>query len=196
MTDITFTIESKSDQLNAMDIIACERVIRIRAVTVVKGDQPVSVYFDGDNEKPWKPSLGMRRVLSTAYGLESDQWIGKHAALYFDPDVTWAGKKVGGIRVRALSDISKEGLKMSQAISKQKRVELFISYLEPVISEYPVDKFDKAAPTMIKMMTEGTKTLQQIIAQCQKTGTLTKAQLEYLEQAAPIETETDEDEEM
>lgn len=194
--NVSEAIESKSDQLNAMDIIACERVIHISAVTVVKGDQPVSVFFDGDNNKPWKPSLGMRRVLSTAYGLESDKWIGKHVALYFEPDVTWAGKKIGGIRVRALSDISKQGLKMSQAISRQKRVELFIDYLEPPVSEYPEAKFDKAVPTMIKMMVEGTKTLQQIIAQCQKTGTLTKDQLEYLESAAPIDNNDNEEEEM
>jgi lipoate-protein ligase A len=156
----------------------------------------VSVFFDGDNNKPWKPSLGMRRVLSTAYGLESDKWIGKHAALYFDSDVTWAGKKVGGIRVRALSDISKQGLKMSQAISRQKRVELFIDYLEPPVSMYPEDRFAKARPTMIKMMESGEKNLQQIIAQCQKTGTLTEGQLAILEAAAPIDNNDNEEEEM
>lgn len=194
--NVSEAIESKSDQLNAMDIIACERVIHIREVTVTKGDQPISVFFDGDNNKPWKPAKCMMRALSTAYGLESDKWIGKYAALYFEQDVTWAGKKVGGIRIRALSDIDKKGITMSQAISKQKRVELSIEYLEPPVVMYPEENFKKALPTMIKMMTDGTNSLQQIIAQCQKTGTLNERQLAYLEAAAPIENNDNDEEEM
>ena len=32
---------------------------------------------------------------------DMDQWCGHSIVLYFDPDVTFSGKKVGGIRVQA-----------------------------------------------------------------------------------------------
>ncbi len=35
---------------------------------------------------------------------DSDDWIGKQIVLYHDPSVTFAGKLVGGIRVRKVSD--------------------------------------------------------------------------------------------
>ena len=187
--DISTTLEAKSDQLNAMDIMSCQRVIRIRRVDVKAGDQPVSVFFDGDNNKPWKPSLGMRRAMARAYGNESDNWIGKHVELYFDPEVTWAGKAVGGIKIKAVSDIAAEGINMSIQISKQKRSPLFIARLEVKADEYPSDRFAKALPIMAAKMEAKEMTLQQVIAQCQKTGILTQEQTQALEAAAPVDNE-------
>ena len=34
---------------------------------------------------------------------DSDEWVGKRVVLYADPNVMYAGKRVGGIRVRAAS---------------------------------------------------------------------------------------------
>jgi hypothetical protein len=48
---------------------------------------------------------------------------------------------------------------------------------------------------MAEKMANGDMTLQQVIAQCQKTGQLTAEQVTQLEQAAPIEVH-DEDEVM
>lgn len=197
MTDVSFAMEAKSDQLNAMDIIGDEgRIIRIRAVEVKQGnEQPVWVYFDGDNSRPWKPSKGMIRILAGAWGKESSAWVGRSAHLYCDPDVMYAGKKVGGIRIRALSDIDKNGARFSITINRQKREPFQVQYLDTTRPTYPEDKFASALPTMIEKMQNGEMTLQQIISRCQQTGDLTADQLAKLEENAPKDIElTEEDE--
>jgi hypothetical protein len=35
------------------------------------------------------------------YGTDTDGWIGREIVLYFDPMVIYAGKRVGGVRVKA-----------------------------------------------------------------------------------------------
>ena len=185
MTDVTFALEAKSDQLNAVDIMAAERVIRIRDVQVKKGEQPVWVFFDGDNKRPWKPSKGMLRILAGAWGQESKNWIGKHAQIYYEPSVIYAGKPIGGIRIRALTNIDPKGLNFSLAINRSKREPYPVPLLVVNEKPYPDAAFDKAFPAMTKKMQDGDMTLQEVIAQCQKTGTLSARQLERLEEKAP-----------
>src|SRR5574337_263090 len=103
MIDLRPTIEPKSDQLNADDLIAGPRTIRVRDVKAVKEDQPILIFFDGDNEKPYKPCKGMRRVLVKAWGADGHKYIGKSMTLFCDPDVTFGGAKVGGIRISHVS---------------------------------------------------------------------------------------------
>jgi hypothetical protein len=187
MADIRGTLEAKSDQLNATDIMGIDLVIRIRAVVVGGGkEQPVSVYFDGDNNRPWKPSKGMRRVLAAGWGWESDNWIGKSVKLHFDASVKYAGKEVGGIRVKAMSDIDQRGMVVVEAINRQQRVPVNVAYLDTRMPAYPADKFAAALPTMASKMQSGEMTLQQIVAKCQQTGQLTSEQLTELEKFAPV----------
>lgn len=193
MTDVTFALQAKSDQLNGVDIMGAEPIIRIRDVKVKQGDQPVSVYFDGDNNRPWKPSKGMLRILAGAWGRDSSQWVGKSAKLYFDPTVMYAGKEVGGIRIRALSDICERGLMFALTINRQKREPYHVPLLVVKEDAYPDDKFSKAFPVMADKMQKGEMTLQQVIAQCQKTGRLSKEQLKQLEEVAPVEIHENED---
>lgn len=193
MSDIGFALEAKSDQLNAVDIMGAEPVIRIREVRVKSGEQPVSVYFDGDNNRPWKPSKGMLRILAGAWGRDSSQWVGKYAQIYFEPSVLYAGKEVGGIRIRALSDIDPRGLSFALTINRQKREPYHIKRLEVQAAEYPADRFAKALPVMAKKMHDGEMSLQQVIAQCQKTGQLSPEQLAQLEAAAPVVIDNDDE---
>ena len=196
MSDVSFALEAKSDQLNAVDIMGAEPVIRVRDVKVQKGEQPVWIYFDGDNNRPWKPSKGMLRLLAGAWGRDSKQWVGKYARLYFEPTVKYAGQEVGGIRIRSLSDIDARGLTFALTINRQKREPYHVPLLVVETAEYPADRFAKALPVMSEKMRNGEMTLQQVIAQCQKTGQLTGEQLAQLEQAAPVEIHDDEDEVM
>lgn len=181
MTDITFALEAKSDQLNAVDIMGYEPIIRVRDVKVTQGDQPVRVYFDGDNNRPWIPSKGMLRLLAGAWGRNSKDWIGKHAKIFFEPSVRYAGKEVGGIRIRSLSDIPQQGLSFVLTINRQQRVQYQVPLLIVESSEYPQDKFDAALPKMLETLRDGKMTLQQIIAHCGKTGTLSSEQIKLLE---------------
>ena len=104
MPDISHTIIAKSDQLNAGDL-AQPIVVEVRAVRVTGDEQPVVVEI-GDGHQPWKPCKGMRRLLAKCWGTNTDTWTGHRVELYNDPNVTWAGERVGGIRVSAISGIS------------------------------------------------------------------------------------------
>lgn len=106
MNDMAPFIAPKSDQLNADDLIAGDRIITITGVRLdSSAEQPCEISFDGDDGKPWRPCKTMGRVLVKAWGPDSQKYVGKSVHLYRDPDVTWAGMKVGGIRIRALSHI-------------------------------------------------------------------------------------------
>lgn len=193
MTDISFALQAKSDQTNAVDIMGSEPIWRIRQVDVKQSsDQPVWIYYEGDNNRPWKPSKGMLRVLARAWGNDSQNWVGKCVQPYFEPSVTYAGQEVGGIRIKALSDIPESGLQCIVTISRTKRQPYHVQHLKIEQAEYPQDKFQKGLPKMIEMMQSGEWSLQQVIAQCQKTGQLTQDQLAQLEKNAPIETQDDE----
>lgn len=105
--DVTKAIEPKSDQLNSDDLLTGPRTIRIRDVKVAPGqEQPVWIYFDGDGNKPWKSSKTGTRTLAAIWGPDASKWIGLHCTIYCDPDVTWGGMKVGGIRVSHMEGLT------------------------------------------------------------------------------------------
>jgi hypothetical protein len=194
MANFMQTLEAKSDQLNATDIMGIDLVIRIRDAQLTGSkEQPLSIYFDGDNNRPWKPSKGMRRVLAAGWGADTDNLIGKYVKLHFDSSVKYAGKEVGGIRIKAMSDIDKRGIVVVEAINRQTRIPVNVEYLDTTQPDYPADRFEKALPVMVEKMQAGEMTLQQVIAQCQKTGKLSAEQLAALESAAPVMVEADED---
>lgn len=192
MTDIGFALEAKSDQLNYDDIADTNVVITISEVRVRKGDQPVWVYFHGCNNRPWKPSKGMIRILAAAWGRDSSKWVGKSAELYGDKTVRWAGKEIGGIRISALSHINTNGISAMLTVSRGKRHEFRVKYLDMKRPTYPQDMFDKALPTMIKKISSGQLSIEQVVSQCQKTGDLTTDQLKALESSIPVKIGEDE----
>lgn len=107
MSDMLQTIVPKSDQLNADDLIGDRKItITITKVKLSPGEQQsVSISFEGDNGKPWKPCLSMRRVLVSIWGKDSANYIGKKVTLYCDPKVVFGGKEVGGIRISHMSNL-------------------------------------------------------------------------------------------
>lgn len=197
MADIRTTLEAKSDQLNATDIMGFDLVIRVRSVSVGGSkEQPISVYFEGDNNRPWKPSKGMRRVLAAGWGFETDNWIGKSVKLHFDPSVKYAGKEVGGIRIKAMSDIDQRGMVVVETINRQQRLPVHVSFLDTFVHPYPAEQFAKALPKMQQLMQSGEMSLQQIVAKCQQTGQLSAEQLAQLESVAPVVIESQEEPEL
>jgi hypothetical protein len=119
--DMSKTIAPKSDQLNADDLIAGPRTITI---TGVRGsdnpDQPVSVFFEGDDGKPYKPCKSMRRVMVHCWGAEAREYVGRRATLYCDPNVVFGGVKVGGIRISHMSHIDRPKV-IPLTVTKAKR---------------------------------------------------------------------------
>lgn len=109
MADISSTIKAKSDQVNADDLLGGAMTIVITKVDINNKDiqQPITIHYEGENGRPYKPSLGMRRVLVHLWTKESKNYIGKSLTLFREPNVTWAGKAVGGVRISHMSDIDK-----------------------------------------------------------------------------------------
>ncbi len=106
MSDMSAAIVPKSDQLNSDDLIAGPITIKITDVTVRGGqEQPVSIHYEGDKGKPYKPCKSMSRVLVANWGADAKKYIGRSLSLYREPSVKWAGMEVGGIRISHMSDI-------------------------------------------------------------------------------------------
>ncbi len=118
--DISNTIKPKSDQLNADDLIAGPRDIIITAVKVTKSDPPVSIHFEGDDGKPYKPCLSMRRVMVAIWGKDSNTYIGRALRLFRDPKVKYGSEEVGGIRISHASHFE-NSITMALTITRAKR---------------------------------------------------------------------------
>ena len=121
MIDLIKTIAPKTDQLNADGLVGGAKTITIRDIKVSdKPEQPVWIYFEGDDNKPYKPSLGMRRVLIQLWGEDGSLYIGRKITLYRDEDVTFGNAEVGGIRISHASHIT-EPKRVLVTVSRSKR---------------------------------------------------------------------------
>lgn len=189
MANLASTIKAKSDQLNAVDIVGFEPVITIeRVVETGKPDQPIAIYYQGCNNRPWKPSLGMRRILATLWGAETEleDFVGRKVKLFNNPKVKWAGKECGGIWIRAMSHIERN-FNTTIPVARNKREPIEIEVLTVEVLNYPDDKFDAGYPAMKSALESKKMSLPQVISQCQKTGNLTQRQLHFLEKCVPVE---------
>lgn len=110
MIDMSQFVEAKSDQLNADDLIGAPRTITVTRVTGCEGDQPIAIFYQGDNGKPFKPCKTMRRVLLAVWGRNAADYAGRSMTIYRDDSVTFGGLNVGGIRISHMSHIDKETL--------------------------------------------------------------------------------------
>ena len=120
MSDMTPTIVPKSDQLNSDDLISGPITIKITGVTIKSGEQPVSIFYEGDNGKPYKCCKSMARIMVAAWGADSKRYVGRSLTLYRDPDVKWAGMAVGGIRISHMSDIA-DDMTMALTVTRSNR---------------------------------------------------------------------------
>jgi len=123
-------ITPKSDQLNADDLIAGPIVITVASVDIKPGEQPISVNYNGDNGKPWKPCKSMARVMVKAWGADAKQYTGRSLQLFLDPTVKWAGKEVGGIRIAAMTHID-NAFTMNLTSTRGKRAPYRVEVLQP-----------------------------------------------------------------
>jgi hypothetical protein len=103
--DLRGTIIPKSDQLNADQLIGGPMTLTVTRVSASNGDQPVTINYEGDSGRPFKPCLTMRKVLVLAWGHDGNQWPGKSMRVYNDPAVRFGKDEVGGVRISHLSDI-------------------------------------------------------------------------------------------
>lgn len=105
VTDLRSTIVPKSDQLNADQLVGGPMTITVSRVSAASGDQPVTINYEGDGGRPFKPCLTMRKVLVLAWGHDGTKWPGKSIRVYNDPAVRFGKDEVGGVRISHLSHI-------------------------------------------------------------------------------------------
>jgi len=166
MANVKQAMQSKSDQLNYVDVGEGSLIALIESVHVTNSDQqPITITFAGCNGKPYKPNKGMIRVLAGAWGEESDYWVGKTIKITGDPTVKWAGEEVGGLVVGALSDIDKAGYTAYIQKNKRVRVKKTIPLLavEPVF--YSDELFSNDAVAMSEAIKSGAETVDSIAKQ-------------------------------
>lgn len=124
------TIVPKSDQLNADQLVGGPITVTVTAVRRGSGDdQPVTVHYEGENGRPFKPCLTMRKVLIFAWGEDGEQWVGKMLTLYNRRDVKWGGVEVGGIRISHMSHVQGD-VKLSLAATRGKKEPIIIKRLD------------------------------------------------------------------
>lgn len=158
--DISDTLTAKSDQLNAEDLLNGPRIITVERVTRGSADQPVIVHFEGDGGKPWKPCKTARRILARAWGTNAGAWPGRRVEVYRDGDVTWSGKKVGGIRISRASHIDRR-LTMALPLNKKAYRDYVI---EPLPDESP------PVPPLLDILAGANVTIEQADAWAEGKG--------------------------
>ena len=143
MTDLSHTIAPKSDQLNADDLIGRNMTVTITRVSGNEGnpDQPVNIFFEGDNGKPYRPCKSMRRVLVQIWGKDGASYTGRSMTLYRDPEVQFGGMKVGGIRISHMSHIDAK-VTMALTATRANRKPYTV---QPLKSDPSLDDARKAA---------------------------------------------------
>jgi len=109
VSDLRSTIIPKSDQLNAEQLLGGPITVTITDVRIgSSAEQPISVHYEGENGRPYKPCKTMRKVLIFAWGPDGREWIGRGLTLYNDPQVKFGGDEVGGIRISHMTDIDRD----------------------------------------------------------------------------------------
>lgn len=159
--DLRKTIEPKSDQLNADDLIAGAKTIEVTKVTGGENEQqPISIFFKGDNGKPYKPCKTMRRLLVQLWGYDATNFVGRKMTLYRDDSVKWAGVEVGGVRISHVSHIEKPtDVLITVSRSARRPVKIF-----PVIEQIkePLTKTHKLFEQIKGAIKDGSRTIEQI----------------------------------
>lgn len=169
MNDLRTTIIAKSDQLNADDLIGRTMTIKITGVSLKVEEQPVSISFEGDNGKPFKPGKSMRRVLVHAWGPDGSQYVGRSLTLYRDDKVQFGGLAVGGIRISHMSDI-KASMTMALTVTRANKKPFTVQPLKialPQVDQSPSERY----PTLFGAM-DGNIWLANLEAACDAAQTL------------------------
>ena len=196
MLDVSSTILSKSDQLNASDLIGNEMILEVSGVHLVSSpDQPMIINYINDDGRPYKPCKSMRRVLVGLWGKDASQWSGRCIGVYNEPTVKWAGKEEGGIRIKALSHIDKNK-SVTTSESKHKKTTYLINVLQVEQKSRPVwpdDKFNAQFDKMKASIESGKSDAAKIITHLQKTADVTDDQIKRLAGIKPIEQQSDDE---
>jgi len=104
--DMSASIAPKSDQLDAIELVAGPQTFTISDVTQNNAEQPWNFHL-AEFPRPWRPGKSMLRVMAAAWGLDGKKYIGQRVTLYCDPTVQFGNEIVGGLRISHMTGIEK-----------------------------------------------------------------------------------------
>jgi len=146
--DVHAATIARSDQQNADDLIAGPITVTVESVRKGSKEQPIIIELEGHPGRPWKPCKGMLRILIAGWSDNPHEWVGKRLTLFRNPDVKYAGVKVGGIEISHMSDIPPT-LEAAKTIAKGVKAPFIVKRLEapkaPELTEVEVVYIDDAS---------------------------------------------------
>lgn len=170
--EVRASIVPKSDQLNADDLIAGPVTVTIEKVRRGDKEQPIFVDLAGYPGRPYKPCKTCRRILIASFTDDPKAWIGQRMTLFCDPNVTWAGVKVGGIRISHLSGLNEprvfiltqtRGKKTEVTIMPIKAASGDQAYIDEVLSEIAKAETPEALKAIGFILKEKSKPIQDAV---------------------------------
>lgn len=136
--DMTESIQPRSDQINADDLIAGPMTVTVREVIKGKAESPFDFLLH-ETDRAYRPSKTMRRVIVNALGAEASTYAGVRFTLYREPTIKFGGATVGGIRISHMSRIDKPVEVMVQT-SRGKREKFIVQPLPDAPAPTKVDQ--------------------------------------------------------
>jgi hypothetical protein len=130
--DISDTIIAKSDQLNSDDLITGPITVKITKVVVHEKtkEQPLDIYYEGDNGKPWRPCKTMRKLLAHHWGKDGSKFVGQSLTLYRESNVRFGGVVVGGIRISHMTGLKSQIEKTAFTATRGRKEEITVRRLD------------------------------------------------------------------
>jgi hypothetical protein len=96
----------KSKYLNKADLADGPAVVTVDSVLdeeVGEEREIKPVLYFREDVKPWIANMsGLEDIAAISGSEDTDDWAGTRLEIYVDPSIKFGGKRVGGIRVRAL----------------------------------------------------------------------------------------------
>ncbi len=130
--DLTESIQPRSDQVNADDLIAGPITYTIREVIQGKAESPFD-FMLVETDRAYRPSKTMRRLIVAAWGPKTEPYAGRRLTLYREPSIKFGGQTVGGIRVSHVSHIDS-------------RVEILVQTTRGKREKFTVDPLPELSP--------------------------------------------------
>ena len=104
MPNINQMIESKYLKQSDVDGEVEVTIVKIGQINVAREDEQEELKWAARFEEFKKPmvlnSTNLQLLAKACGSEESDDWIGKKVTVYADPNVSFGGKLVGGLRIK------------------------------------------------------------------------------------------------
>jgi hypothetical protein len=131
--DLTESIQPRSDQINADDLIAGPITYTVREVIGGKAESPFD-FMLVETDRAYRPSKTMRRVIVAGWGPEAKVYGGRRLTIYREPSIKFGGQTVGGIRISHMSHIEQRVEVMLQ-VTRGKREKFVVEPLPDAPAE-------------------------------------------------------------